>query len=113
MTYSAQPKYKPVDSARLKYLLDVEIAKVDFTMRMPDKRMEKLRLPMALRGFTYLGFDYMAINDNLQPDEDYKTQCHEAGHTEWEYGTRRNTEWKCDIDKDKIRKIIYENYNYN
>ncbi len=113
MTYYGQPMYKPVDSARMKYLLNIELSKVDFTMRMRDKRMEKLRMPMALRGYTIIGHDYMAINDNLQQDEDYKTQCHEVGHFEWEYGTRVDTDWKFDIDKEKIRKDAYEKYNLN
>ena len=112
MTYYSQ-KYKPIDSARVKYILDREKFLIDFTMRTPDKRMEKLRMPMALRGYTIIGHDYMAINDNLQPDEDFETQCHEGGHFEWEYGTKVDTDWKFDIDEDKLRIKINQNYKYN
>ena len=50
-------------------------------------------LPSGLYGFTYLGWDYMAINDNLQAEQDYETQVHEAIHTPDEYETRVLTKW--------------------
>lgn len=65
----------------------------DFTNRIPDKRMQKVRLPPDFYGYTFLDLDYMAINDNLLPEQNYKTQVHEAIHTPNEYDTRRLTEW--------------------
>ncbi|MBD3249593.1 hypothetical protein GF336_06120 [Candidatus Woesearchaeota archaeon] len=107
MTYFSQNrKYKAKDAADIEYIIGKEKKKQDFTHSVPDKRMEKERLPSGLYGYTFLGLDYMAINDNLDPEQSYKTQVHEAIHTEDEYETRQLEKWMFEIDEEKIRKEL-------
>ncbi|MBW2982122.1 hypothetical protein KY343_04540 [Candidatus Woesearchaeota archaeon] len=115
MTYYAQQKYKPIDSARIKYLLDRERSLVDFTDRGPDKVIEKVRLPWGFYGYTYLGHNKIWVNDRLDetPEKKKKTYWHEFRHTDTEYETRVLTDWAFDIDEKKLRIKIDESYRYN
>jgi hypothetical protein len=98
MIYFRQ-KYNPKKSFTEEYEANRRIAKKDFTCLAPNKRMEKLKMPDGLYGFTYLGSDYMAINDSLLPEKNYETQVHEAIHTNDEYETRVLTRWMLDIEE--------------
>jgi len=113
MTYYAHPGYKKADSARMKYLLDLEKSKVDFTNRIPDKVIEKERLPWGFYGYTYLGHNKAWLNERLDetPDKKYNTDLHEVIHTENEYETRVLTDWMLDTNKEKLRKKIIDDYN--
>ena len=106
-------KYKPVDSARTKYLLDREKSLVDFTNRIPDKTIEKVNLPWGFYGYTYLGHNRAWLNERLDetPEKKTNTDMHEVSHTDWEYETRVRTDWKLNINENEIRKRISENYN--
>ena len=116
MTYLRQ-QYKKRLSFAEEYEQNRKIAKIDFTKFAPNKRMEKLPLPSGLYGFTYLGLDYMAINDNLLPEKNYETQVHEAIHTPDEYETRILTWWmlegieKEDLNNNKVLKIKYNDFS--
>jgi len=115
MTYYSQNKYKPIDSARVKYLLDREKSLVDFTNRIPDKVIEKERLPWGFYGYTYLGHNKAWLNERLDetPEKKEETDNHECGHTNWEYETKVRTAFKLAINEDELRKKIDENYKYN
>ena len=65
---------------------------LDFSDKVPAKIVDRLEMPMWLRGYTYLGSDYIAKNDRLHPDDSYKTDIHESIHTDDEYETRQLTE---------------------
>jgi hypothetical protein len=115
MTYSTQSKYKAIDSARMKYLLDRERSLIDFTNRIPDKAIEKVNLPWGFYGYTYLGHNKAWLNYRLDetPEKKQNTDLHEVWHTDWEYETRVLTDWALDIDKEKLRKKIIDNYYCN
>ncbi len=107
MTYFSQDhKYRAKDAADIGYVVDREMKKQDFTSLVPLKRMEKEKMSPGLYGYTFLGLDYMAINDNLDPEQSYRTQVHEAIHTEDEYETRQLERWMFDLDKEKIKKKL-------
>ena len=114
MTYLRQ-QYKRKKSFPEEYDHKRRLSLVDFTDRVPEKRMRKERLPSGLYGYTSLGLDYMVINDNLSFDQDYKTQVHEAIHTENEYETRVLTEWMLEglqeetFGVGKIPNLLYSN----
>ena len=96
MTYAPQKQYK---APHLDYIVAESLRKEDFTNLVPNKRMEMVKLPAGFYGYTFLGQNYMAINDNLPPARSHETQVHEAIHTPDEYETRVLTWWKISSDK--------------
>lgn len=87
-------------------------ARRDFTVHVPEKRMQMMKLPPGFYGFTYLGHDFMAINDNLSPERNYETQVHEAIHTPDEYETRAITAWMLQ-EKDDDPYLLNQENNYS
>lgn len=80
-------RYKPKQDITIEYLARIQVSKNDFSDRI-DKVVKKVNLPPGFYGYTFLGENTMYINDNLDPEQDYKTQIHEAIHTTDEYETR-------------------------
>ncbi|MBD3355222.1 hypothetical protein GF361_04525 [Candidatus Woesearchaeota archaeon] len=103
MTYYRQ-LYKKRPSFAQEYEKNKDAAKNDFTRFILDKRMKKSNLPSKIYGYTFLGLDYMVINDNLSKEKEYETKIHESIHTPDEYETRLLTWWM-------IKKIKKEDLN--
>ncbi|MBW2966286.1 hypothetical protein KY342_04240 [Candidatus Woesearchaeota archaeon] len=114
MTYYSH-KYKPVDSARTKYLLNREKSLIDFRNRIPDKTIEKVRLPWGFYGYTYIGHNKAWLNDRLdeKPEQKERTDYHEVIHPPDEYEAIILTELAVDIDEEKLRIKIDNSYKYN
>jgi hypothetical protein len=102
MTYCSHclHSYRPKKSPDLEYLSQIEMSKIDFTNRV-DKRVNKVELPQGFYGYTFLGGGEMYINNKLLPEDNFKTQVHEAIHTDDEYETRRLEEWMTGMTEDK------------
>ncbi len=92
------------------YSKRIRKAKRDFTMLVPNKRLQRMKMPAGLYGFTYLGHDFMAINDSLLPAKNYETQVHEAIHTPDEYETRLLTWWMMS-EKDDDPYLLDQEYS--
>jgi len=89
-----------------KYLLQQLMQRKDFTSKVPPKTLE--RWPKAwmghdVWGLTVLGWGWMVVRDDLNPEKSYETQVHEAIHTPDEYETRVITRWMLDTE-DESRK---------
>ncbi len=85
------------------YMQKLEESRQDFTNLAPNKWVEKMPLSPGFYGFTYLGEQWMGVNDNLLPAQNFKTQLHEAIHTDNEYETRLITDWMLSREKPKYR----------
>ena len=81
------------------YLVRFERDKADFVKLMPDKKLEKERLPWGFYGYTYLGQGKVWLNELLDqvPDFKYEVDVHECGHGNWEYRTRV-------VSKDRVKE---------
>lgn len=99
MTYISQ--YKRPRSPDLDYRVKQDIVKIDFS-HIIDKRVHKEPMPKGLYGYTYINSGEMYINDSLSEEQNYKTQVHEAIHTDDEYETRILENLITDIDEEKI-----------
>ncbi len=71
----------------------------NFTKLVPNKTMELMRMPVGLYGYTFLGQNYMAINQNLVGKFKYEVIVHESIHTPDEYETRVLTWWMMEDEE--------------
>ena len=85
----------------------------DHTHKVPNKKLEKERLPWGFHGYTYLQDSKMWINELLDytPDLKFETEIHEAIHTDDEYETRIISKDMVKIEsRESIIRKIMENY---
>ena len=87
------PSYrKPIPSYHARWKAE----RRDTTKLIPGKTMELRKMPAGLYGYTFLGQNYMAINQDLTHDFKYEVIVHESIHTPDEYETRVITWWMLD-----------------
>ena len=101
---------EPIYQRTSSYLEKLKELKKDFT-GIADKHMEKKFLPDGLFGYTWLNDVKMVINESISSYQSFKTQVHEAIHTEWEYQTRVLTEWMVSI-KQEVKKYFKQKKEY-
>ena len=115
--YSHSQKYKKREPINIYYLIKREHSLNDFTNRIPDKKIEMVRLPWGFYGFTYLGQNKAWLNDLLDqvPYQKRKTDIHEVIHTDNEYETRLITEWMLEKEpEEKVKKkILKADFSYD
>ena len=117
MTYlplSDNYNIEEVHPVGINYKVRFERAKQDHTNKIPDKKLEKERLPWGFYGYTYLGHNKMWLNELLDqtPALKRETDVHEAIHTNDEYETRVIS--RDMIKEEPIERIIKRikgNYN--
>lgn len=95
--YTIQSAYR----ASRKYLERFRIDREDFSKFLPAPLINWFPNSgnEGLYGWTLWPNDgRINLNENLNTDERQKnkTDIHESGHHEWEYGTRRWTDWIAD-----------------
>jgi len=114
--YSHSSGYKKRESVDMYYLLRREHSLKDFTNRIPDKIIEKVRLPWGFYGYTYLGHNKAWLNYRLDetPDKKENTDLHEAIHTDNEYETRVLTDWMLEKEpEEKVKeRVLKGNFDY-
>ncbi len=88
------------------YLVRNERVKKDFTRLIPDKKVEKERLPWGFFGYTYLGGNKQWLNELLDytPELKEEVDVHEGIHTNDESETIYVSRWMC--EKESREEIV-------
>ena len=115
--YSHSQKYKKREPISIYYLIKREHSLKDFTNRIPDKIIEKVRLPWGFYGYTYIGHNKAWLNELLDqvPYMKQKTDLHEVIHPPDEYEARVLTDWMLEREPDeKVKeKVLKADFSQN
>ncbi len=101
--YQTPTQQYQIQMPQQSYLERWLIERNSFIRHVPNKAVEfdSHLFQSGVLGWTYLGSIKTTRDRFLIPEQAYKTDIHECIHTDWEYETRRLTEWMLSDEVNK------------